>query len=84
MVVIGGLGSLPGAALGAAIVVLLPEFLRASGEYRLIIFGVLVVLLMGITRGGLMGLLVTFGERIARLWRGTGAAAVPVARPSEP
>jgi ABC-type branched-subunit amino acid transport system permease subunit len=48
MVVIGGLGSLPGAAFGAAFVVLMPEFLRSSGELRLILFGVLVIVLMGV------------------------------------
>ena len=56
MVVVGGLGSLPGAVLGAGIVVLLPELLRSSGEFRLIIFGLLVIVLMGVGTGGLAGL----------------------------
>ncbi len=56
MVVIGGLGSLPGAVIGAFIVVLMPEYLRSSGELRLIIFGILVVVLMGFSRGGVAGL----------------------------
>jgi branched-chain amino acid transport system permease protein len=64
MVVVGGLGSLPGAVLGAGIVVLLPEILRSSGEFRLIIFGVLVIVLMGIRTGGLAGLA---GRLIAQL-----------------
>ena len=58
MVVIGGLGSLPGAALGAVIVVLAPELLRSSGELRLILFGFLVIVLMGTGNRGLAGLLV--------------------------
>ncbi len=57
MVVVGGLGSLPGAALGAAIVVLIPEFLRSSGEWRLILFGLLVVVLVGVGNRGLVGLI---------------------------
>ncbi len=57
MVVIGGLGSLPGAALGALIVVLAPELLRSSGEMRLILFGILIIVLMGTGNRGLAGLL---------------------------
>jgi branched-chain amino acid transport system permease protein len=57
MVVIGGLGSLPGAALGAVIVVLAPELLRSSGEMRLILFGILIIVLMGTGNRGLAGLL---------------------------
>jgi branched-chain amino acid transport system permease protein len=56
MVVVGGLGSLPGAVIGAIIIVLMPEFLRSSGEWRLILFGALVVALMGVSRGGVAGL----------------------------
>jgi len=34
----------------------MPEFLRSSGEWRLILFGALVVVLMGVSRGGIAGL----------------------------
>lgn len=56
MVVVGGLGSLPGAVIGALVIVFMPEFLRSSGELRLILFGTLVVVLMGVGRGGIAGL----------------------------
>jgi branched-chain amino acid transport system permease protein len=56
MVVVGGLGSLPGAVIGAIVIVLMPEFLRSSGEWRLILFGALVVVLVGVSRGGIAGL----------------------------
>ena len=56
MVVVGGLGSMPGAVIGALVVVLMPEYLRSSGELRLILFGALVVVLMGFSRGGIAGL----------------------------
>ncbi len=69
MVAVGGLASLPGAALGAAIVVLMPEYLRSSGEYRLILFGVLVVVLMGAGRGGLAGLIEAGAGRLAAVAR---------------
>ncbi len=56
MVVIGGLGSLPGAVLGAFIVAVAPEVLRSSGELRMILFGLVVVVLMGAGNRGLIGL----------------------------
>jgi branched-chain amino acid transport system permease protein len=67
MVVVGGLGSLPGAVVGAIIIVLAPEFLRSSGEWRLILFGALVIVLMGAGRRGLAGLAPIVVDRIARL-----------------
>lgn len=39
MVVIGGLGSLPGAILGALLLTLLPELLRSLGDYRMLVVG---------------------------------------------
>jgi branched-chain amino acid transport system permease protein len=84
MVVIGGLGSLPGAALGAAIVVLMPELLRSSGELRLILFGLLVVVLMGAGNRGLAGLIAEAAKR-AKVYRPRAASATGAAlRPSEP
>ena len=53
MVVIGGLGSMPGAIIGALVVVLLPEFLRAFADYRLVVYGGLIILFMLFLPGGL-------------------------------
>src|ERR1700761_1513982 len=64
MVVIGGIRSLSGAALGAVIVVLVPELLRSSGEFRLILFGVMVIVLAGTGSRGLSGLLVDLVKRL--------------------
>lgn len=66
MVVVGGLGSLPGAVIGAIVIVLMPEILRSSGELRLILFGALVVVLMGVSRGGIAGLAPILVNRISR------------------
>jgi branched-chain amino acid transport system permease protein len=74
MVVVGGLGSLPGAVIGAIIIVLMPEFLRSSGELRLILFGLLVVVLMGVSRGGIAGLAPILVRRVAR-YRSAGMKA---------
>ncbi len=66
MVVIGGIRSLPGAALGAAIVVLIPELLRASGEFRLLLFGVMVIVFAGAGSKGLSGILVDLARYVAQ------------------
>jgi len=46
MVVLGGMGSIPGVALGALILVLLPEYLRAFSDYRMLLFGTIMVIMM--------------------------------------
>ncbi|MEX2459412.1 MAG: branched-chain amino acid ABC transporter permease [Actinomycetota bacterium] len=54
MVVIGGMGSIPGAILGAALVVLLPEIFREFASYRFLVFGLALVLLMIFRPQGLL------------------------------
>lgn len=66
IVIIGGAGSLMGPALGALLYVGLPEWLRLANEWRLVIFGGLLVLITLFAPAGLVGLL-------ARLWARMGA-----------
>lgn len=40
MVVLGGMGSVPGVLLGVLVLVVLPEVLREFGQYRMILFGI--------------------------------------------
>ncbi len=46
IVVLGGMGSVPGVIIGAFILILLPEYLRAFAEYRMLLFGAILVLMM--------------------------------------
>jgi branched-chain amino acid transport system permease protein len=46
VVVLGGMGSIIGVISGALILILLPEYLRAFSEYRLLIFGAILVIMM--------------------------------------
>lgn len=46
IVVLGGMGSILGVAIAALILILLPEYLRAFSEYRMLIFGAIMVLMM--------------------------------------
>ena len=78
MVAVGGIGSLPGAILGAFVVVLLPEYLRALDQWRLVIYGGLLVLLMGLGQGGLAGLVALAARELsATLRRARSGAARP-------
>lgn len=54
MVVIGGLGSVYGSFLGAALLTLLPEFLRAAHDYDIIIYGGLLMVMVTFMPGGLV------------------------------
>ncbi len=56
MVVAGGAGSFVGPFVGAAVSVLLPEWLRFAEGYYLIIFALLVMLLMAFCPTGIVGL----------------------------
>ncbi len=66
MVVIGGMGSLVGAVLGAAVVVLLPEVLREIGDYRMLVFGAVLMAVMLFGEGGVAGVLRASGRRLMR------------------
>ncbi|MGE4588915.1 MAG: branched-chain amino acid ABC transporter permease [Acidaminococcaceae bacterium] len=46
MVVLGGLGSIMGSVLGAGMLVIVPEVLRFLNDYRMLIFGALMVFMM--------------------------------------
>ena len=46
VVIIGGLGSIPGVFVGALLLIGIPELLREFAEYRLWAYGVLLVLMM--------------------------------------
>ena len=46
VVVLGGMGSIIGVILGAFILILLPEYMRAFSDYRMLVFGATLVLMM--------------------------------------
>lgn len=59
MVILGGLGSIPGAVVGAFLLYLIPTWLRdwfpALQDYRLLIFGMILVATMLVNPQGLLG-----------------------------
>lgn len=55
MVVLGGMGSIPGSIIGAFLLTALPEALRAFSDYRMIIYGLAMVLMMIFRPDGIWG-----------------------------
>ena len=53
IVIVGGMGSLPGIVLGAFVLKGLPELLRELEDYRLLVFGALLVVMMIVRPEGL-------------------------------
>ncbi len=55
IVILGGMGSIPGTILGAAILVTAPELLRSLQDYRMVIYGLILILMMLIRPQGILG-----------------------------
>jgi branched-chain amino acid transport system permease protein len=55
MVVLGGLGNVAGAVLGAFLLIVVPEFLREFALYRMLIFGGVMIALMIFRPHGILG-----------------------------
>jgi branched-chain amino acid transport system permease protein len=54
IVVLGGMGSVLGVILGAFLLILMPEYMRAFSEYRMLIFGATMILVMVFRPQGLI------------------------------
>lgn len=55
MVILGGLGSVPGVILGAVVLSVVPELLREFTQYRMLLLGLIMLLLMRWRPQGLLG-----------------------------
>lgn len=55
MVILGGLGNVLGAVLGATLLIALPEAFRDLAEYRILIYGIVLLLLIRFRPQGLLG-----------------------------
>lgn len=54
MVIIGGLGSIYGSLLGAALLTLLPEMLRSFQDFDIVVYGLLLIIMTMYMPGGLV------------------------------
>lgn len=55
IVVLGGMGSIVGVVVGAFVLILLPEYLRAFSDLRMLIFGAIMVVMMVFRPQGIVG-----------------------------
>jgi branched-chain amino acid transport system permease protein len=55
MVILGGMGNVLGAIVGAVVLVGLPEIFRVAAEYRILIYGIVLLLLIRYRPQGLLG-----------------------------
>jgi branched-chain amino acid transport system permease protein len=55
IVILGGLGNVPGAIMGAVALVGLPELFRFAADYRMLVYGVVLLLLVRFRPQGLFG-----------------------------
>jgi branched-chain amino acid transport system permease protein len=53
LIIVGGMGSLPGVVLGAAVLIGLPEMLREFGEFRYLFYGLAIIAVMRLKPEGL-------------------------------
>jgi len=65
MVVFGGIGTLRGPIVGAIVLGALPEISRPAMEYRTLLYGILLLLLMRFQPGGILG----EQSLVPRTWR---------------
>jgi branched-chain amino acid transport system permease protein len=89
LIIVGGMGSLPGVVLGAVALVGLPELLREFGEYRFLFYGVTLIIMMRIKPEGLWPsaarrreLRAAAGEEDADADAQREESAVPLAEPA--
>lgn len=55
MVVLGGIGNVLGSVTGALLLIVLPEFLREFSQYRMLVFGAVMIAFMVFRPNGLLG-----------------------------
>ncbi|HET9624711.1 MAG TPA: hypothetical protein VFP84_25260, partial [Kofleriaceae bacterium] len=56
MVVLGGMGSITGVVIAAAVLTVLPELFRGFAEYRMPVYAVALIVVMIVRPAGLFGL----------------------------
>ncbi|WP_407180126.1 ATP-binding cassette domain-containing protein [Bradyrhizobium sp. STM 3562] len=84
VVVVGGAGRTMGPLIGAAIVALLPELLSGLAEYRLLVFGAALLIVLWLAPGGAAGALaplLTRGRSMAATTANVDLALAHITRP---
>lgn len=69
MITVGGLGSLPGAVIGATLLVVLPEYLRDFAQYKMLAYGILLIAALAVMPQGIAGGAARAMDAVERLRR---------------
>jgi len=67
MVAVGGMNSIWGAVLGAFLMRVLPQYLRVFKDYDILIYGLVLMVIMIFSPGGIFGALQSAAGRM-RAW----------------
>ncbi|WP_347354793.1 branched-chain amino acid ABC transporter permease [Intrasporangium sp.] len=67
MLIIGGNGTIRGSIVGAVLLTLIPELFRFASEYRILIFGLVLVLVLRFQPQGLVGDQSWFARQVGRV-----------------
>lgn len=62
MVIVGGVGSIWGVVIASVVLTLLPDFIRVINDYKLLIYGALIVMTMRFAPGGLAGMIESLSQ----------------------
>lgn len=63
IVILGGMGSIPGVIIAAVILTILPELLRGISEYRMIVYALMLIVMMLTRPQGLFGVKFKFKRK---------------------
>jgi len=77
MVVLGGMGSITGVVLAAAILTILPELFRGFADYRMPVYALALIVVMIVRPQGLFGINELWDTRVWRRWTGRGTPGQP-------
>jgi branched-chain amino acid transport system permease protein len=77
MLLVGGVGTISGAVIGAVVLTILPEYLRFVKEYYMFVFGVAVFLIVLFMPHGIVGLGSMFRKLIQRLFKDRNVSGRP-------
>ena len=67
MVIVGGMSNVWGAILGTALLGILPEYLRTFGDYDILIYGAILMVIMMFAPDGLAGIVARIKNKIAQV-----------------
>ena len=74
-IVVGGLGSITGSVIGAIVLTVLPELLRAFKEYQEFVYGGLLLIVLVLLPHGIVSIGPMLRARLSRRHRPAGAVS---------